>query len=193
MNKDEFLKIIDIVRGMKSKVVNIYPDKIIGSDDDEGSYSLISEVICDTKATRKYRIHADILKYINSMDNIDNYNEALSNLSISSGYVGIDILEQRYITALNMTTRHESDYIVADLKENNDFNEIIAKKAKYGASLLALNNKYVLSIYKGLVPVNKSDKLSLELFDINDTMFIARFAVNKRKFIINKYVQYLFI
>lgn len=76
-----------------------------------------------------------------------------------------------------------------DLQDNEQFKIIMAKKAAEGISLLKLND-YLLSINKSLIPVNKADKLDLDIFDLGKT-FLARFKIKKGKNYVHKYFMYI--
>jgi hypothetical protein len=85
------------------------------------------------------------------------------------------------------------DFKIDDLKANEQFNEILAKKSSEGESLFRANNRYIITLYTGLLPVNKSDKIALEIYNVDWRSFISKFMINKGKFIIFKYVSYIYL
>lgn len=55
------------------------------------------------------------------------------------------------------------------------------------------DNKYFITLFSGLLPVNKADKVYLSIYPSNDKSFIAKFRVNKKKFDVFIYLAYLYI
>lgn len=80
-----------------------------------------------------------------------------------------------------------------DLKNNDNFNTIMAMKAADGVGLLKLSERYILTLYNGLLPVNKSDRVDLYIRDIDDYRYLANFMITKKKFSIDVYFMYLFL
>jgi len=80
-----------------------------------------------------------------------------------------------------------------DLKSNDNFNTINAMKAGDGIGLLKLSERYILTLYNGLLPINKSDKVEVYIRDIDDYRYLANFTIIKKKFSIDVYFMYLFL
>ncbi|MCK9199323.1 MAG: hypothetical protein M0P49_06945 [Bacilli bacterium] len=79
------------------------------------------------------------------------------------------------------------------LRNNEDFNTINIMKAKDGIGLLKLSEKYILTIYNGLLPINKDDKIEIYIRDISSYRYLANFTIVKKKFTIDLYFMYLFL
>lgn len=197
MTKGECVKLYDAIKGMKCDIVYIYPDRIIGTDDKRIA---LAEVICDTKVSQSYEIERNVIKLIadksKELINVDDDpfepEDFINRYAIRRTWLGP--LEQSDLNMHSMMKGNEiPDYRVDDLKANENFNNIQAQKAADGMSMLRLNKKYILSLYKGLLPVNKADKVSVELYDIDSYSFLAKFIIDKRKFVINKYLVYFFL
>ncbi len=80
-----------------------------------------------------------------------------------------------------------------DLKSNDDFNKINSMKAGDGIGLLKLSERYILTLYNGLLPINKSDKVEVNIRDIDNYRYLANFTIIKKKFSIDIYFMYLFL
>ena len=53
------------------------------------------------------------------------------------------------------------------------------------------DTKYFITLFSGLLPLNKSDKVNLQICDLHDNKFIAKFTVMKKKIDIYIYLAYL--
>ncbi len=78
---------------------------------------------------------------------------------------------------------------IPSLDENEEFKNIMAKKADEGMSMINIEN-YLISVNKSLIPLNKSDKLDLYIRDFGD-IFCGEYIIKKGKNIIKKYFLYL--
>lgn len=54
-------------------------------------------------------------------------------------------------------------------------------------------NGYYMVLFPSILPINKSDKMYLTIFDFNsnNTTFIAKFRINKKKFDVITYIHYI--
>lgn len=78
------------------------------------------------------------------------------------------------------------------LHENEMFREILNRKADDGVAFFKLNDEYLISVNKSLIPLNKSDKLDLFIRDFNNGTFNGEFVIRKGKEVeIKKYFTYL--
>lgn len=76
-----------------------------------------------------------------------------------------------------------------NLQDNELFKEIMAKKTDEGMSMINIDG-YLLSINKSLIPLNKSDKLDLNIRDFGN-LFSGEFIITRGKNIIKKNYLYL--
>lgn len=74
-----------------------------------------------------------------------------------------------------------------NLRSNEQFESIIARKASDGASSFIIDD-YCMILFSRMLPVNKSDKVSLDIMDF-DNSFLSVFKISKKKDI----VVYVFI
>ena len=80
-------------------------------------------------------------------------------------------------------------YYIEDLRKNEDFNEIMKKKAADGAIQWKVNGD-IFFIYPSLLGLVKSDKVGMKMYrcpGIN----IAEFIINKKFMEIHKYIGFL--
>jgi hypothetical protein len=66
-------------------------------------------------------------------------------------------------------------------------------KSKDGAVLVVIDN-HRFYIFKGMVPLAKSDKLSLQILDSDNGTFIVKYTITKKKnMCVTSYYKYLYI
>ena len=69
---------------------------------------------------------------------------------------------------------------------------LFSMKKVEGTYSAVYNNKYYITLFPGLLPLNKGDKACIAISDdINSNMFVARFKVIKKKFVITLFIGYL--
>lgn len=79
-----------------------------------------------------------------------------------------------------------------NLQNDEDFQRIINSPATKGNGFYKLDDKYIMSLHKGMLPLNKSDIVSVEIRDINSREFLATFDIVKKKnIVIQNHVKYL--
>ena len=107
---------------------------------------------------------------------------------------GILIPTNNHIVDLYNKLMHESTYSIfnryENIKEDQDFLNILDKKSKDGATMYK-KDKYIMYIFSGLLPINKSDKVNLNIYDIGP-YFISNFEILKKKTEpINVFIRYM--
>jgi len=189
------VRLYDIMKSMKCDIYHIYKNVIIGIDKFSTS---LSEVICDTKVEGSYEIDKDTMKLI-----ADKCQEIIKDEKVNAEYYisrysqknyRATELEMMYMNILSiLSSKIVPDLVVDSVKSNEEFMKILSNKSADGANFFKINDKYIMSIYSGLLPINKSDKVSLEIYNIDEYSYISKFIINKGKFVINKFIKYLFI
>lgn len=199
------IRLYDIMKAMKCETYHIFKNMVIGTDNYN---TTLSQVFCDTKIdgyitddnkfVDSYEITLSVMKLIAEKcgqfkDRTDfNPENYIFKYSIRS--YGISELMVRYINIASiLENKFVPDFKIDDLKSNEEFNQILAKKSSDGMSLFRASKKYMLTLYTGLLPINKSDKAGLEIYNVDNATFISKFIINKGKFIIFKYVNYLYL
>lgn len=192
LNSDYYSKtLMKIFKSMKSNDLLILPTQIIGVNDEYSVYSSVNNVYTGIEENTCCNISMENLNIINKHleknSNIDII-EAMKQFSkeygiyeIFSGYNSI----QNYIMNIGTPTIY-----IEDLKQNEDFTNIMNCKAADGAFPFKITKEDIIYIYPQLIPVNKPDKISLLLYKIND-ISIACFRIDKKICIIDRYISYM--
>ena len=193
--------LIKIMKAMNCDRYIILPDRIIGSDNNVVS---ITETYINTMIEEPYfEINKDILKELD--DTIKKYTSNVKDKSILDTAMVDNLIKYRSITRLGdidiisiymrICNNINSNYIISsndDIKQDENFNYCLSLKSKDGLGRYIYDNKFI-SIFSGLLPINKADKVSLEVYKSDNDTFLCRFIINKKYAILNKYLRYLTI
>ena len=84
-------------------------------------------------------------------------------------------------------------FSIDNMKDDDSFINVLNRKMADGADVYIFNTGYPMSIFSSLHPLNKSDKIKCEIYDINDGTYIAHFIIYKPKYQIHEYIRYLYL
>lgn len=76
---------------------------------------------------------------------------------------------------------------------NNELEKIFSYHKQDGCMYYIHDGKYFITLFAGLLPLNKADKIYLTIYEDSDNSFIAEFKIDKKKFTVYVYVAYLYI
>lgn len=88
-----------------------------------------------------------------------------------------------YINLYNNFHPYITGYNNIDIK--SDLEHILTLKAEDKNETLNIDNKYLMTLHKTMLPVNKSDEVRLSIYDNNNSYFTSNFLINKKKFIVD--------
>ncbi len=193
--------LIKLVKAIKSDIICIFPYGIIGSDKFRSTLSFINCATCvPGNASNHYEFTKESWKMFSDTflgkEDIDEqqFTNILFQYSIPR-IVPDSELMYKYKNISISLQNNPIIFYTADLKADPQFNEILAKKAAEGNSLYKVNeNIGTISIYSGLLPINKNDKASLYIYDTsyaNTFQMIAKFVIDKGFATVEKYIRYL--
>lgn len=164
---------VKIAKSLKRKFVNITPNYICGIDE---SYSLFSIVY-----TGGDEFFAGYIGELSNGKEVDERERLEQNIIVNcNGYI-------RLVTELsNLTPTVE----LTDIKENEQFQDILSLRATEGAKRLVINNKYIMYMCSAMHPVTKTDKASLKIYDYDSISFVAEIIITKKKYQIHEFIRY---
>ena len=182
-----------LVKATKTDMFIINPDGIIGTDKFSTTLTisrLSTGILTPVEMTKDAYVNLDKLLFGKSDIPDAEFNQLLIQNSIfritTSPIINIFNNIRQCIGIENAVID------IVDLKADPKFNEILSKKAADGNSLYRIDKNYILSIFSGLLPINKNDKVSFRIYDNNtNNSFIAEFNIDKGFAVITKYIQYL--
>lgn len=203
MDRLELVKIVDKAKTLKMPVIVLYEDYIIGTDVNTYYLSVIKN---DHKVSRPYAyISKDMLNFVKPLtlvDTISTDNNIMTSSLNTSVSIYNSILYRNTVRNFKQIQKllyeHNVDKIVNNLEKDESFMNILNKKTKDGIELYKINRKWMLSIFKGLIPLNKGDKVNLNIYDIDEIKFLSNFEIDKKvkkadNIKINIYVMYRYI
>ena len=182
-----------LVKATKTDMFIINPDGIIGTDKFSTTLTisrLSTGILTPVEMTKESYVNLDKLLFGKSDIPDAEFNQLLIENSIfritTSPIINIFNNIRQCIGIENAVID------IVDLKADPKFNEILSKKAADGNSLYRIDKNYILSIFSGLLPINKNDKVSFRIYDNNtNNSFIAEFNIDKGFAVVTKYIQYL--
>lgn len=182
-----------LVKATKTDMFIINPDGIIGTDKFSTTLTisrLSTGILTPVEMTKDAYVNLDKLLFGKSDIPDAEFNQLLMQNSIfritTSPIINIFNNIRQCIGIENAVID------IVDLKADPKFNEILSKKAADGNSLYRIDKNYILSIFSGLLPINKNDKVSFRIYDNNtNNSFIAEFNIDKGFAVVTKYIQYL--
>lgn len=190
MNKKELMFLDKVIKSTKASEFVILPDMIIGRNS-----GAIVEVKLATGLTKPAEYMKDTWKtfidLVNDSKEMEDYEKFVYYYSVKR--VNNIPLLSSYNNALMYMTNYSMS--IDDLKIDDDFANILAQKAADGANPYKINKKYILYIYSGLLPVNKKDRVCVDIYDIynpdgSQDLFLAKYGINKGFMQISQYVLY---
>ena len=76
--------------------------------------------------------------------------------------------------------------LFTDITYNEKFREILATKSAEGSKPFIIDNSHVIYLFSGVLPLLKSDTVSLGTCDMSDGItYIAQFVITKKNFVVN--------
>lgn len=202
INIKQFNLLIKTMKAMKCDVYMVLPDRIIGSD---ANYITLTETYLNTGIDHRstsIEINKESLKtmedvaknYIasHSKEEVDN-----ASFDVLFSYFGIARISDPPITITYNKLISSIGRLLdarADIREDEEFEKCLSLKSKDGMSLYiykGYNGIYPISIFTGLLPINKKDKVSLEIYNSEIGTFTVKFIIDKGFAIINKYIKYI--
>jgi hypothetical protein len=76
---------------------------------------------------------------------------------------------------------------------NDNIADFFTLKKKDGIIKYIHNNKFLITIFQGLLTVSKSDKIYLTIHEYDNVSFVAHFEVVKKKFVVNVFTRFLYL
>lgn len=191
----------DACKSLKCKIAMFLSNKLIGIDDfnymiftnlDPDNISVMPEkgLIINQRELSKFIKSISVESYFE----IDPYNKnnvihtMKEELSIYQDRKIESIVIQRLKMTLNI------DYQIYNINEvnvSNDLEELYKASKSSGAIHYKYDDTHLMTLFGGIIPLNKSDKLYLKMYDNPDNTFLVRFRVHKKKFDVYVYLLFL--
>lgn len=184
LTSDYYTKVLlKVCKALKSSEIVLYPDKILGSNDEcsvvnvaEGVYTGV-EISC--------HITLDNLVLIGQHQ--DKLPDAI--YGFAKEYPSREI-EMTYNRMLYYTSYTPVSTYIPDVRGYSNFDDIMDHKVADGAFPLKLTHDDIIYVYPQMIGLNKPDKISLFFYKLNN-FNIAHFKIDKKFCIIDRYIAYI--
>ena len=175
-------ELIEFAKVLKSEIIYIIGNMIYGTDSNftylkQVEYENVLEItLCYVQHDMNNFIKASTLDIV------------YENGMLYSNVEQIDVTNPIYanninklFNAVNMVSLNPIVYHMDNIRGIEDFEYGIALKSTQGIYMYKINEEYILSIFKNLLPINKKDSVSITIRDIDNYRFISRFIIFKPK------------
>lgn len=84
-------------------------------------------------------------------------------------------------------------YETEDLKENESFMTMQAKKAAEGATLFQAADQYLMYCTSSIHPLNKTDSIKMRIYPYDKISYLSCYEITKKTHKIYEYIRYLYL
>lgn len=199
VSSKDFLDLVELAKNIKCDIVYINGNTIFGVDD---SFATLKKATINNPCNIFvcYRT-LDMREFIKNIDSdrvqIDNNSirTSIDNIVYQmSGQVVMNIMDLAnrivLMTYTDLYNMKQPDYINEDIRQDINFENILAMKSADGAARYIADNKYILTLFNGLLPINKKDKVSLKIYNIDIYKFLANFTIVKKGISMDIFIMY---
>lgn len=187
------------IKPMKSDIIYIYDNIAYGLDEENSRLTVIKVTGLEVYHGLCFNMK-DMKSVIkNGIDNIQissEYPDTLvsvdpKNNKVSEAHFKIDTINQhrpvflQMINIYNNMNQNSMVYKLDNFHETTEYQEYYGLKASEGIVNLNIQG-YPITIYNGVIPSNKSDKVDIEIHDINENMFGIKIIVRKSSKLIER-------
>ena len=140
-------------------------------------------------------VHVTYIKH-NEIDLWDFQDKFISYRLLSAGEIEIidNFKRNKFIQLISNISMLETFPVSTshtNIDEREDFKAIMNKKAGEGLTNFCLDDKHILFISKSLVPINKKDKLNIDVREVDKNKFLAEFIISKGKMVLHKFYMFM--
>lgn len=191
---DELLRIRETNKLLKCRILVIIPGNpgmMIGTDETvsyiktfpyvSDKYSIWATTKCQDYFTKSL---SNVIEYVNQ-SSLSNQIDIDFNLQFNLLFIKIMQAYNKLIgVCINPSIQYEN------IQLTSEFNKVLNLSSSQGSINYNIDNYHCIYIYQGLLSASKSDKVSLDIYDISNDIFGCRFTVNKgKKGLINIYMM----
>lgn len=189
MNTEQFFKMVDLGKQMKKDIMRINANVIMGTDSTFNSLSVICTdmAFCDYSESFIYGKN-ELTAFLKKSNNpefkynvLENENEEI--FPLYNTFIDSEI-RSMYKNCLEVE-KNAILYQDLDIRNDIEFEKCIQLKSADGIKMYKIQNtfglKFIISIFNGMLPVNKGDKVSLNIYDMGAYFYLCKFTVYKKK------------
>lgn len=198
INKEQFYELHKLASSMKREVLCITNDTLYAAD---ARFSSISIMNLD-KNKYPYVLSVPLCYYKNAIINTNDPISTYINV-VKFGCIQIEdiMFDNNIILYKNLSSALQHVYSykynlpihqIPDLKIYDNFMEIHNSKAARGGNIINIDN-FPIFVSPVLHPLNKSDKISLNIYNIDNRSFLTEYIIEKKNNTIYEYFRNRYI
>lgn len=118
----------------------------------------------------------------------------ISDSGVELEFIYDKYIEQAYNNIICSVINYCNNTNLTEIEENvtNELIDLFSIHKDDGCIYYKYKNRYYITLFYGLLPLNKSDKIFLSIYyNKFNKSFITNFKVVKKKFIVNIFINYL--
>lgn len=208
MKASELIYLNEAAKALKQKNFIIKNNTIVGADNAafliyttlDPSYFYPQEFIYNTQINSRelsafvkdIQLMQDF-KFHSNMNGLGIYNGSKILNFVNKQQTFDNIAIDRNIKFVKTIQNNSNMCVEPEENVTDEFNFLFALKKDSGCSNYVYKNKYYMTLFSGILPLNKSDKIYLSIYGNNSISFNALFRVEKKKFNVIICIAYLYI
>ena len=202
-----FNLLLKIMKAMKCDRYILLPDRIIGSDKDlitltEAFTATNIEVPYIELTKDMFKVITDSIEYVSTKKTKEEletvtldkflYQISIKRIADVDILVNYNNVTNEIYNAPNITVES-----FEDMKSDDEFSEYLNLKAAQGQRIYHLENGDTITLFAGLLPVNKRDKVDIFVYRvatntfISNNIYICKYIIDKGFVKINKYIKHI--
>lgn len=193
----EFKNLVDRAKALKSHYLIFNNNGIYGADE---TMFILKRSNIDTYGINITTTSILLLDFYKNSVEVGSEYITIENNCLSSIYGKLNSLDENITANIAYGFKSLSNYInligeptisIINLRDIEKFNKIQAMKAADGTDLLIVEDTYPITLSSNMLPLNKSDKIGLYIYDLNDGTFISYFTIKKPKQLVEIFIRYI--
>lgn len=193
--------VLKIAKSMKRPYIFVNNNYIIGTDEDFFTLSLIE---IESQIPRPFAAEVnDILNQVKRDKSVNErpeyiyiYNKIADDVYINTW--NEPEIRNKLLVLLQRTGEYIYKYPVSfsctDMEKDVNFMTTVAKlKVENGLTSYILGNKYLMTSFNKVHAINASDKISINIYEIDSISYICEFIIDKKKYKVKEYIRYRYM
>lgn len=194
LSKKEITTLVKAGKLLKSETIVIHGSRIIDVNNNiiltyiDLPFTLTTEILSyrlQDLATLESIMNKDSIVFLDNLGNI-----YINNNIVVFNIYRNDITMYSFLMNINNMRNSIPMITINNIRDNEFFEHCITSTTNV---LFNVKDRYIITLFKGLLPINKSDKVTLNIYNSDEYSFICHFAIDKKSFIHNMYMRYIYL
>lgn len=194
---DDFISTYTLGKSLKQQYYLMNDKAIMGTDK---LYGMLSVIYLDKPCSIDSNISFKKNSLVDFIKHNENYtfNENEYSLCCNDNvfYLVNDIsnnILQLYSRVCEVENINNLLYTRNNLRDDDNFNNIISYKKNDGMSVYNIENRFIMTLFSGIFPINKSDTVDLNIYHVDSISYLSKFIIHKKKYDILLYIRFRYL